>query len=129
MSGVKAVTSGVVTKIDKFDTIIDDDNLEWDAVNLRWVCKETGTYVINATLAWTATSGGYRNLYVYIDGVSVQGTSEAGTSSASNNNKICFKKKISVGQYVELYGLQNSGTSINAIVGSTPFEWQIWRYK
>jgi hypothetical protein len=129
MSGVKAVASGAYTKIDKYDTIIIDGNTEWDAANLRWVCKTTGTYIINATLAWTAAAGGYRNLYIYIDGASVQGNSVAGVTGVSNNNIILYKKEITAGQYVELYGLQNSGGSLNAIVGTTPFEWQIWRYK
>lgn len=129
MSGDQTIANLTTAKISNYSTIIIDTNSEWDVPNLRWVCKTTGTYIINATLAWTANSAGYRNLYVYVDGVSVQGNSTPGSGTVSTNNIILYKTSLTAGQYVELYGRQNSGGNLDALAGTTPFEWQIWRYK
>jgi hypothetical protein len=130
MSGSKSVANTTTTKIDTFDTIVIDTNTEWVIGDLRWVCKTAGTYIISATLAWDANATGYRNIYIYVDGVSVQGRSDNNAgASISPNGSIVYKTALTVGQYVEIYGRQNSGGSLNAIAGTTPFEWQIWRIK
>ena len=130
MSADKTLANLTTTKIDTFDTIVIDSNSEWDAVNLWWECVDAGTYVISAQLVWTPDATGYRTIYIYIDGAAVAGTAYLNSGASLNVNTACiFKKALTVGQYVEIYGRHNAGHDLDAIVAAIPAEWQIWRIK
>ena len=128
MSAPKSVATVTTTKIDTFDTIVIDSNSEWDAGNLRWLCATTGTYIINAVLIWDTGAVGYRGIYIYVDGAAVQNRAVLNSGSSLNTmDPITHKISLTAGQYVEIYGRHNQGSSLNAIVGSPAAEWQIWR--
>lgn len=128
MSGDKTLANLTTTKIDTFDTLIIDTNSEWDAVNKYWVCQTDGTYIVNASLYWTASATGYRAIYIYVDGSLVQFHTEPGAAVATVSS-ITYKLSLTAGQYVEIYGRQSSGGNLDVIVGVPATEWQIWRYK
>jgi len=130
MSADQTIANLTTTKITNFDTIIIDSNSEWDAVNLRWVCATTGTYVVNARLTWAPNATGYRLIYIYLDGALVAAF-QPGASSASFNthSTIVYKLSVTAGQYIEIYGRQNSGGNLDALASTPPVEWQVWRVK
>lgn len=131
MSADQTIANLTTTKVSNFDTIIRDANSEWVAADLRWVCKTAGTYVVNASIFWTANTIGYRIIYVYVDGVAVQANTIVGSSVATNLG-ITYAMTLTAGQYVEIYVRHSKGSNLDLIAspaGGTPYEWQIFRIK
>jgi len=126
-STTKSIATTTTTKIDTFDTVVIDTNTEWDAVNLYWVCKTAGTYIVSAAYALNGGSTGYRAIYVYVDGVDIQNRSISPGASASPS--IVCKTALTVGQYVEIYGRHSQGSDLVTLIGVPAYRWDIWRIK
>jgi len=129
MSANQTIANLTTTKVNKFDTIVRDNNSEWDAGNLRWLCATSGTYIINASIFWAAKTTGYRIIYIYVDGALAQSETYTGFSVATSA-RITVAKALTAGQYMEIYARQNCGGNLDIIAtpgGGTAHEWQIWR--
>jgi len=126
-STTKSIATITTTKLDTFDTVVIDTNTEWDAVNLYWVCKTAGTYIVSAAYALNGGSTGYRAIYVYVDGVDIQNRSISPGASASPS--IVCKTALTVGQYVEIYGRHSQGSDLVTLIGVPAYRWDIWRIK
>jgi len=113
-----------------FDTVITDGNTEWDAANTRWQCKTAGTYIVNAAIQWAASGSGHRRISIFVDGAISQYRIRAGCLLSSQiNQEITHKIALTAGQYVEIYGYQNSGGTLAVVPGSPATQFQIWRVK
>lgn len=80
---------------------------------------KAGKYHINGAIWWSATSTGVRTAQIYKNGAAILYGSQIGavtTTSVSNN--ISFTVDLTVGDYIEIYGYQNSGGNANVSGGT-----------
>ena len=114
MSGDVALTTGTTYYKAAFDTIVKDDNSEWDAVNTKWVCPADGTYLSNVQLNFSGTTTGLRQIYIYVDGVE---STQYLTSETPNNAggfvvHLTATVCLTSGQTLEIYGRSTSSSQI-----------------
>lgn len=120
MSGNQDIAPTSWTKV-TFDTAGTDDNTEWDAVNAQWTCKEAGTYLLHATLRYTANSTGMRGVCAYLNTAILDKTVESfWTNGAAITTRAvtCIPLVLGVGDDIEIYTYHNSSTNPLAIVAS-----------
>jgi hypothetical protein len=124
-----SMPSGTATAI-LFDTEEDDtDSMHSTSTNTsRIVCNAAGLYQVIATLGFAGNATGYRRVDLRKNGgptpfatVSVQAA-----SSLSSAVQVVAKVPLAVGDYVEMYGTQNSGSALASVAGAdwTKFEAQ-----
>lgn len=93
------------------DTAVFDNNAILDAANNRLVIQKSGFYDISAMIGFSGTAGGtQRASIIYVNGSEIANAAlhpEAFRVPVAING-VSLKK----GDYVELYGFQNSGSSM-----------------
>jgi hypothetical protein len=117
--GTQVIPMAVPTKI-TFNYVSFDNNNEWDAVNNRFVIKETGYYCITGCILYPnlATIGALmfyqnyglpstKNLFTWTGGTTGNGRQINGVTTA----------RLNVGDYVEMWGLHMKSPSITLLGG------------
>lgn len=96
------------------DTIIEDDNSEWDAGNYWWVCPADGVYTVSIQINWATNTTGdrYCGAYEEVAGVFFLIDAKKATTSEVRTH-VCAARKLSAGDHVALYGKQTSGGPLN----------------
>jgi hypothetical protein len=111
-----------------FDTVGKDANSEWDAVNERWECQDAGGYLCMAKIRFDSNATGYRQIFIYLNGVSVQGFLLMANTGDITHVPIQFVLDDLVAtDYVEIYGKQTSGGDLNVDLTETSTSWQMMR--
>jgi hypothetical protein len=96
--------------------IIDRDGGHDNSTNpSRYVAQTAGWYNVTAFLDWVNFSGGVRYLAMTRSGASLWTEVRSATSSASypSYNLLVAPVFLSLGQYIEVTALQDSGSTIN----------------
>lgn len=109
-----------------FDTIVKDDGSEWDAVNTKWVCITTGTYLNVIYSRWESSTSGIRQLVMYVDGVATEPyfLSLVPNASGYRLHLVCTIP-LTAGQTLEVYA--RSITATGQLVTSSGTAWAINR--
>jgi hypothetical protein len=98
---------------------VDNFNIHSTSVNPSRLTINTafGAALVNVTasVTWTASSSGYRNLFFQVDGVLVEQGAQStnAISSGGTRQTISMMRELTVGQYVEVVAVQNSGGTLN----------------
>jgi hypothetical protein len=107
-----AVSTAIGWNLEFFDTNSFHDN-STNNTRITIPSGYAGKYLFTYQLRWSSNSTGFRSAVVYINGA-------AGTTIGRENNfgnqavitNGSFMLNLSVGDYVELYGYQNSGSTL-----------------
>lgn len=118
-----------------FDTeLFDNDTMHSPTVNnSRLVATTQGVYCIVARVEWAASSAGWRQTRILLNGVTVYGQADALPISATvtHNMPPCVViRSIAAASYVEVQVRQNSGAALLVQAGlpSTTFGMALQRY-
>lgn len=100
------VASGVYTKVNLSNEVSDADSA-FNNSTYRYTAAETGLYYVRGSIG---SNSGYKiNSYLWVNGVNTIAGSEAAASS-SGPSIVSAILPLTAGDYVELYGLQSTGT-------------------
>jgi len=93
----------------------DTDNIWTSGSPTELVCRTPGKYIIHGHIMWDTDSTGNRGIAVRLNGTDYIGSHRnlASTSSYSLQNISCIYN-LEAGDYVELMGHQNSGTTLDS---------------
>lgn len=120
-TAVTSMPNGTATAI-LFDTEEDDtDSMHSIATNTsRIVCNAAGLYQVIATLGFAASATGYRRVDLRKNGGATPfaTVSVAAAPSLSSAIQVVAKVPLAVGDYIEMYGTQNSGGALASVAGS-----------
>lgn len=112
-------------------TILDTDSQHSNSVNnSRVVCQVAGWYSVGGAVGFSTNTTGSRGGLIYKNGSSL--TQATGNIAAASNvlhvataGEFCIQ--LAVGDYVELYGFQNTGAPLNtAISGYSSYLYVRW---
>ena len=121
------LANNTATKI-AFDTVGKDNNSEWDAGNTRWECQDAGDYYCIAKIRFDSNATGYRQIFIYKNGVNVQGFLLMANTGDITHIMIDFKlDDLIATDYIEIYGKQTSGGNLNVDNTATSTTWQMIR--
>jgi hypothetical protein len=84
--------------------------------NSRLVCRYAGKYLIGAQVQWSGASGGaYRNIYLRLNGATTIADISHGpaTVAVPVRQALTTLALLTVGDYVEVLGYQDSGATLN----------------
>jgi hypothetical protein len=115
VSSNQSVGSGSWTKI-SLATVTFDTHAAFDeTTNYRWTCPKTGKYSVNGAIRWGANGTNDRGVTIYKNGAEWQAHAycQAGDGNYTSVNCNAIYDLVK-GDYLELYGWQNSGGNLNA---------------
>lgn len=110
--------NGVATPI-TFDTVRFDNDNCWNAGNPSYLlCNTPGIYVISGAIAWAGNATGARMVGIQVNGIPIasQRGNNLGAGSTVNQSVTAIYS-LAVGDYAELYAIQNSGGNLNVNAG------------
>jgi hypothetical protein len=115
-SGNQSISNTTSTKV-TFDTFTNNSHGAWDGTNNRYVVKTAGPFNIAGTIGWAANATGFRQVGYSINGGTVEVANmvpSVGAGDATINAFAATTAYLNAGDYIELYGYQSSGASLNA---------------
>lgn len=126
-SASQVCSNGSALKILFDSNIYDTDSIHSTTVNLdRFTCNTAGKYIVNAHIEFSPNSTGFRQIYIMrndADYVAVDERIPRGDGATTNCN-LSTILDMQIGDWVNIYADQNSGTSLNiraADGGSYPY--------
>lgn len=127
MSADQTLTNNTLTALTFNTEYFDTDSFHSTSVNTsRFTVPsgKAGKYHINGFVWWSATSTGIRNAEVYKNGSAISYGSQIGAvTTTAISNTLSYITDLAVGDYIEIFGYQNSGG--NANVGGGTLSTQI----
>lgn len=102
-------------------TILDTDGQHSNSVNnSRVICQVAGWYSVSGAVGFSGSTIGARGAVLYKNGASL--TQATGNINAASNVLHVatvgeFLIQMAVGDYVELYAFQNTGSALNSAIG------------
>jgi hypothetical protein len=118
----QTLSNGTWTAISQDSTVLDTDGQHSGSINnSRFTCQVAGWYTVAGAVAFNANSTGSRAADIYRNGSPLLIASGAITA-ASNAIHVAVAAglglQLAVGDYLELYGWQNSGGNVTTAVGT-----------
>lgn len=118
-AAVYTLGSGAYGKI-LYDAEIKDDLGEYDPTLSRFTAARPGRYLINAIVAFQSNATGQRVAQVYKNGtISQRSNSVQAVSTDATFNGLTVPVDLLAGDYIEIFGYQDSGATLNVIKGYT----------
>lgn len=121
-SGVQSINNNTATAIVLDGETADTTGSMHDNVTnaSRLVVPDTGLYIITGNLYFPGASGGFRDGYVRIGGVTTIFSVRDGNPSATNGTilTVALLYQLTAGQYIELFAYQNTGVAANVGAGA-----------
>jgi hypothetical protein len=118
----QSLTSGTYTAIGLAGENYDTESIHDTATNnSRLTCKTAGRYFVEGTLTWAgSTAGSTRIGRIVSNGVTLQDEMFVAPPAAavSVSNKVGRIVSLAVNDYVELFGMQDTGGALNVIAAS-----------
>lgn len=115
------ITSGVATAIALDTTVLDSYNGHSNTTNnSRYVGQEPGFYLVCGMICYAGNIAGNRKVQIYKNGTPIGGVQGQGSASNStgDGNSICTPTFLiylnGAGDYIEMYGTQDSGATIQS---------------
>jgi hypothetical protein len=126
------IASGTWTKI-TIDTVVVDSYGYWDNTNHRYTPSTPGWYWVSGMACWASSATGGRFSQAFKNGSQVIQCKGYTTGAAINGHGGSMSGWVylnGAGDYVELYGWQNSGAALNGYAdSSTASQFNIdWRH-
>lgn len=90
-----------------------DDVGGFDSVNNRYVAREAGKYRVNGSIGWDSNGTGVRVAALRKNGTEVARTQSQPNGASATMAVVSDIISLNAGDYVELYGVQTSGGSLN----------------
>lgn len=124
-SSGQAVTTGTFTAVtftsEEFDTVSGHSNVSNTS---RYTCQVAGLYLLSGKVAWVHNTTGQRASLWRINGSTVTGSQISLQTNAQASREIqvpaaTITVPLAVNDYVELFGFQDSGGSLNTSVGDS----------
>lgn len=120
-AGVQSVANNTFVNMLLDTEIIDTDGGHSTTTNSqRYTAQVAGVYEVNGAVSFTSGGTGIRGAKFLVNGVtSVPGSENTiapAGSNASTVNAFTSYVRLAVGDYVSLWGYQNSGAALNTIV-------------
>lgn len=99
-----------------FDSVIRDDPACWAVgTPTRLTIKLAGAYMITGQCSFNTSSTGRRLVLFYLNGGQINAQTTNGNSAAATHVSSTTIKYLAVGDYVEMYGYQNSGGNLSVL--------------
>jgi hypothetical protein len=120
-STLQSMTTGAYTKIQLQTKEFDTANCFDNTTNYRFTPNVAGYYQVNGTLNMNLLSAGIFLVTIYKNGSEfkrgVQGTQAASNTLSSVVSALIYMNGTT--DYIEMYGYQNSGSSINTVIAAS----------
>ena len=81
----------------------------------RLTIKQAGAYIITGQCSFNTSATGRRGVYIYLNGGQINAQVTNGNSAAPTHVTTTTIKYLAVGDYVEMYGYQNSGGNLSVL--------------
>lgn len=120
-SADQAIPNNAFTALTFGTDIYDPANL---ISNSRIYIKETGRYIVFATVQWTANATGYRQLQLRMNGTEIDTgdrSMDFGTAVENLTSRFFAFANCKAGDYLEIAGYQNSGGPLFAVMANSRF--------
>ncbi len=121
-TGTQSLANVTATKI-QFNSVIDDSHAAFDsATNYRYNVVVSGFYQISGSISYGANTTGTRIVLYRINGGADIYMSSIGTADITNETAVAFFARtafLKSGDYIEIFGQQNSGGALNITGNST----------
>jgi hypothetical protein len=114
----QSITTGTVTAINLQVEDFDTDGLHDNVTNnTRLTVQLTGIYEIHANILWDTNATGGRHCIIRKNGVATDllVSSIPGNGAFSPNSHISGFIQLTAGDYIEMFGFQDSGGNLNAL--------------
>lgn len=111
-SGDVSTSTGVETKIALNASTFDDVG-GFDLVNNRYVAKVAGKYRASGSIGWDSNGTGVRGIGLRKNGTEFARAQVQPSGTSATITSTSDVVSINVGDYIELYGVQTSGGSLN----------------
>lgn len=118
-SAVQSVTNSTSSKVNLNAKTFDDLNLFDNSTNYRFTAAKSGFYFVKGSVNWSPNATGVRGALIFVNGGSVAENYQQANASNFITATVSDLIKLEAGDYVELYGYQDSGGSLNITSGST----------
>lgn len=114
----QSIANATATKITLNTLSFDTSGAADITTNNRININTSGVYQVSASVSWATNSTGDRGTYIYLNGSQVA-LSEAQANGVTASVIPCYMSlSLKAGDFIELYGVQGSGGSLNANGGS-----------
>jgi hypothetical protein len=119
-SGTQTLATGVETGINFNTNLYDTDGIHSTTSNTsRFTAKTPGIYNFAANLRMNVSGGTTRYIYVKKNGSESVNLKQEATSSAATDMAVAGQVMLAAGDYLELWGFQNSGGTYTLPAAST----------
>lgn len=117
----QTIATGTWTAITQDSTILDTDSQHSNSTNnSRFTCQIAGWYSVSGAVGFNTNSTGARGASIYKNGA-VLPTGSGAVTATSNAIHVATAGRVlvqlGVGDYVEMYGWQNSGGNLGTATG------------
>jgi hypothetical protein len=121
-STAQSIPGATWTKV-QFDTEDYDNQNEYDnSVNYRFTAKIAGVYQVSATVIYTGSAANTRTLTnIYKNGANFAAGNDSSSVSTSQGQTVGVPIKLEVGDYIEIYTYQSSGSAVNTYTSNNCF--------
>lgn len=125
-SAGQTLTTNTVTLITFDSELYDTDSMHSTSTNTsRLVVNTTGLYTVNIGITYASNATSWRYLHVRKNsggsgagGTSVYQSFFSGLATSNNNTTATFDISLTAGDYLEVFGSQNSGGNLATVGGS-----------
>lgn len=118
-TGVQSFANGVSTKV-QINTSSFDTHAAFDLVtNNRYTVVVPGIYEATCQITYSANGSNERQAAVYKNGSPVAVTEMQAVTGGNSTAVVTTLVQLTTGDYLEFYGLQNSGGSLNVLAGES----------
>jgi hypothetical protein len=118
----QSVSDATWTALSIDTEIYDSDGGHSTSTNTtRYVVQVAGTYLITGTAAFAGNAVGNRAVRLAVNGTAIVGSFDktlAATATHSSSRLSVAQAVCAVGDYIEVYGYQNSGGALNTSPGT-----------
>lgn len=119
----QSVSSGTATLLTWDSENFDTDNFHSNVSNTSRFTIPSGKggyYLVSGSIQWDANANGIRQVQLFKNGTKVNESLGGGSVSSANRSAVSFSFVVNVvaTDYIELYGRQDSGSSLNVLSGT-----------
>jgi len=112
--------SSVADATDTYLSLGSGATVEWDTDSMwnpatpdRVTIKTAGIYALDATIAWSANTTGYRDIGISVNGILASRVGIPNPGSVVAKTHASCMCKLAPGDYVQIYCYQNSGAALS----------------
>ena len=118
-SAAQSVANSTTVKIQLSSESFDNHSAFDSTTNYRFTAPVSGTYRVDANIVWLTNATGVRGTLIYKNGTAIATSYTSGHTSNVTGATVSTTVQLDKGDYLELYGFQDSGGSLDTFSSSS----------